>query len=79
MTSRVATPLATWENEGGQPAPNSVHADERLDWATFLTRFYPHARTHDYVPLAAYVEYRKTFAPAIPLSSASPSAERSRP
>ena len=33
--------------------------DERLDWVTFLARFYPDARRHDYESLAAYVEYRK--------------------
>lgn len=58
MTSRAAAPLATWENEGGQAAPTVAPVGEGLDWASFIARFYPHARKHDYVPLAAYVEYR---------------------
>ena len=50
--------LASWENEGG-PALPIVHPVERLDWASFLARFYPHARSHDYESLAAYIEYQK--------------------
>lgn len=50
--------LGSWENEGGPP-PQTAQDGEHLDWADFLARFYPHARRHDYVPLAAYVEYRE--------------------
>jgi len=50
--------LASWENEGGPSLP-MVHPIERLDWASFLARFYPHARSHDYESLAAYIEYQK--------------------
>ena len=50
--------LASWENEGGPP-PVPAENGERLDWTVFLARFYPDARKHDYVPLAAYVEYRE--------------------
>jgi hypothetical protein len=50
--------LATWENEGG-PLLATAHPIERLEWASFLARFYPHARSHDYESLAAYIEYRK--------------------
>jgi hypothetical protein len=80
MTIQVgaATRLATWENEGGRSAPTAP-PDEGLDWAGFLTRFYPHARKHDYVPLAAYVEFRKTVAPALPVASTTQPSERSRP
>jgi hypothetical protein len=74
----AATRLATWENEGGRSAPIAT-ADEQLDWEGFLTRFYPHARKHDYVPLAAYVEFRKSFVPAIPVTNTSQPSERSRP
>ena len=49
--------LASWENEGG-PSPPTAR-NERLDWASFLARFYPHARSHDYESLAAYIEYQK--------------------
>jgi hypothetical protein len=74
----VVTPLDSWENEGGPPMP-TTQTEERLDWAGFLARFYPHARKHDYVPLAAYVEYGKTFVTATALSEPNQSAERSRP
>jgi hypothetical protein len=47
--------LASWENEGGH-SPLAAHPNERLDWASFLARFYPHARSHDYESLAAYIE-----------------------
>jgi hypothetical protein len=50
--------LASWENEGGPSLP-AAHPNERLDWASFLARFYPHARSHDYESLAAYIEYQK--------------------
>jgi hypothetical protein len=50
--------LALWENEGGPSLP-TAHPVERLDWASFLARFYPHARSHDYESLAAYIEYQK--------------------
>lgn len=50
--------LASWQNEGG-PSPRTVHRIERLDWASFLAHFYPHARSHDYESLAAYIEYQK--------------------
>ena len=50
--------LASFENEGGH-SPRTVHPIERLDWASFLARFYPHARSHDYESLAAYIEYQK--------------------
>lgn len=73
----AVTPPESWENEGGSSLP-TIDTDEPLDWAGFLERFYPHARKHDYVPLAAYVEYRKTVVPAIPVSSRNRSAERSR-
>ncbi len=49
--------LASWENEGGPSLPTDPI--ERLDWASFLARFYPHARSHDYESLAAYIEYQK--------------------
>ena len=50
--------LASWENEGGPSLP-AAHPNERLDWAGFLARFYPQARSHDYESLAAYIEYPK--------------------
>jgi hypothetical protein len=50
--------LASFENESGPSLP-TAHAIERLDWASFLARFYPHARSHDYESLAAYIEYQK--------------------
>ena len=50
--------LASFENESG-PSSRTVHPTERLDWASFLARFYPHARSHDYESLAAYIEYQK--------------------
>ena len=50
--------LASWENEGGPSLPRA-HPNERLDWASFLARFYPHARSHDYESLAAYIEYQE--------------------
>ena len=50
--------LTSWENEGGPTLP-TAHANERLDWASFLAHFYPHARSHDYESLAAYIEYQK--------------------
>ena len=50
--------LASWENEGG-PSPPTAHPIERLDWTSFLARFYPHAQSHDYESLAAYIEYQK--------------------
>jgi hypothetical protein len=50
--------LASWENEGGPSLP-TAHPNERLDWAGFLARFYPQARSHDYESLAAYIEYQK--------------------
>jgi len=74
----VATPLASWENEGGQRAP-TAQGDDHLDWAGFLTRFYPEARNHDYISLAAYVEYRKRLAPAVGPPGADRPSERSRP
>ena len=50
--------LASRENEGGPSLP-TAHPIERLDWASFLARFYPHARSYDYESLAAYIEYQK--------------------
>ena len=50
--------LASWENEDGPPPPTAQEG-EQLDWAAFLARFYPDARKHNYVPLAAYVEYQE--------------------
>ena len=50
--------LASWENEGGPSLP-AAHSIERLDWTSFLARFYPHAQSHDYESLAAYIEYQK--------------------
>ena len=50
--------LASWENEGG-PSQPTAHPIERLDWAGFLAHFYPHARSHDYESLAAYIDYQK--------------------
>jgi hypothetical protein len=58
LPSEDVIEAASWENEGGPPLP-TAQASERLDWASFLARFYPDARRHDYVPLAAYVEYRE--------------------
>ncbi len=49
--------LASWKNEA--PSLPTAHPNERLDWASFLARFYPHARSHDYESLAAYIEYQK--------------------
>ena len=49
--------LASWENE--RPSLPTAHPIERLDWASFLAQFYPHARSHDYESLAAYLEYQK--------------------
>ena len=78
MQAGVATPLASWENEGGQRAP-TAQADDQLDWAGFLSRFYPDAQNHDYTSLAAYVEYRKRLAPAVAAPGADRPPERSRP
>jgi hypothetical protein len=50
--------LASWEHEA-RPSPPTAQPTERLDWASFLARFYPHARSHDYESLAAYIEYQK--------------------
>jgi hypothetical protein len=50
--------LASWENEGG-PSPQPAQHGEPLDWAAFLARFCPDAKKQNYVPLAAYVEYRE--------------------
>jgi hypothetical protein len=50
--------LTSWENEGGSSL-QTAQPNERLDWASFLARFYPHARSHDYESLAAYIEYQK--------------------
>ena len=58
LPAQAVIPLAAWENEGGPPLPTAPRG-ERLEWAGFLARFYPDAQKHDYVPLAAYVEYRK--------------------
>jgi hypothetical protein len=49
--------MTSWQNEGGPRQP-TAHPNERLDWASFLARFYPHARSHDYESLAAYIEYQ---------------------
>ncbi len=56
----------------------TTHAAERLDWLGFLARFYPDARRHDYVSLAAYLEYKKAFGPPSAVSSSDDRAERSR-
>ena len=72
------TRLDAWENEGGMSA-SSGRESERLDWAGYLARFHPHARRHDYVPLAAYIEYRRTLTSPLPVSRIGPTAERSRP
>ena len=58
LQARGVIELASWENEGGPSLP-TAQAGDRLEWADFLARFYPDAQKHDYVPLAAYVEYRK--------------------
>jgi hypothetical protein len=50
--------LASSENEG-EPALPTANQGERLEWASFRARFYPHARSHDYESLAAYIEYQK--------------------
>jgi hypothetical protein len=39
---------------------------ERLEWSTFLTRFYPNRRRHDFAALAAYEAYRNTLAQEAP-------------
>jgi len=78
MQAGVATPLASWENEGGQHAL-TAQGDDHLDWAGFLARFYPDARNHDYTSLAAYVEYRKRLAPAVEAPGVNRPPERSRP
>jgi hypothetical protein len=58
LRAHAVTDVASWENEGG-PSQPTAHPIERLDWAGFLAHFYPHARSHDYESLAAYIEYRK--------------------
>jgi hypothetical protein len=58
MPLQAVTELASWENEGGHSL-RTAQAGERLEWEGFVARFYPHAHKHDYVPIAAYVEYRK--------------------
>ncbi len=50
--------LASFENEAIPSLP-TADPTERLDWASFLARFYPHARSHDYESLAAYIEHQK--------------------
>jgi len=35
---------------------------ERLDWQTFVSRFYPGSARHDYRVLKAYDAYRKSLA-----------------
>jgi hypothetical protein len=70
--------LASWENEGGPPLPPTP-ADERLDWAGFLARFYPDARKHGYAPLAAYVEYREHWRQQAPTTRTEPRLERRWP
>lgn len=39
---------------------------ERLEWSTFLMRFYPNRRRHDFAALAAYEAYRNTLAQETP-------------
>jgi hypothetical protein len=75
---RFVTPLESWENEGEPPSPKA-NVEERLGWASFLARFYPDARTHDYASLAAYAEYRRGFTPPVPVPDMNEFAERSRP
>ena len=35
---------------------------ERLDWQTFVSRFYPRSARHDFRVLKAYDAYRKSLA-----------------
>ncbi|HVC86562.1 MAG TPA: hypothetical protein VNC40_03955 [Gaiellaceae bacterium] len=48
------------------PAPSGVRpaksGEERLDWATFLARFFPNRRRHDFAAVAAYEAYREELA-----------------
>ena len=39
--------------ERGRTSQPTAHPNERLDWASYLARFYPHVRSHDYESLAA--------------------------
>jgi hypothetical protein len=36
-------------------------AEEMLDFAAFLARFFPGRRRHDFAAITAYVAYRKEF------------------
>jgi hypothetical protein len=63
---RGATPLRTHgvielasREKEAEPALRTANQSERLDWASFRARFYPHSRSHDYESLAAYIEYQK--------------------
>ena len=58
LRTQGVTDLASWEHEGA-PSPPTANQSERLDWASFRARFYPHARSHDYESLAAYIEFQK--------------------
>ena len=58
LRAQGVSELALWQNEAG-PSPPTAHQNERLDWASFRARFYPHAQSHDYESLAAYIEYQK--------------------
>jgi hypothetical protein len=58
LRAQAVIGLASWEHEA-RPSPPTAQPTERLDWASFLARFYPHARSHDYESLAAYIEYQK--------------------
>lgn len=48
----VKQAATTWEL---QPDQGGL---ERLDWSTFLARFFPNRRRHDFEALAAYESYR---------------------
>ena len=47
---KIATPV--WELKPDRDGPG------RLEWSTFLARFFPNRRQHDFEALAAYEAYR---------------------
>lgn len=49
-------------DEQGDPTP----AEERLDYAAFLARFFPGRRRHDFAAITAYAAYRDELEPPVP-------------
>jgi hypothetical protein len=46
----------------GDPTP----AAERIDFSTFLARFFPNRHRHDFAAITAYAAYRNELEPSVP-------------